>query len=655
MNKKITKSCTAALFTASAFFISFKTPDPYEAHITRSFINAFFKFFEQLKGTFSGNGFYILVLASALTYIYYRFFEDPEHVLDKIKGDKILSGFLAIMYAGGRAFAYNDRLNTIWTPKFNLIKATIFVIGFYFLYLLIIRGLNHIFNTYCSTMPEINSDYYQLTPAFNNADKSAIKAPRFTQIKKLYHAHPWLFSFAVIYLSWIIHLIMRYPAALSADNWYEFNMYFGVYFFNNAQPIFHTWLTTQFVLLGNAIFGSGNVGIFIYVCLQSLLMALVLGYTEYLLYKWASPKWLRLLVFFIYCFTPYFTGNAAWAIKDYPHMTGYVIIALCLIIIIVDNKITFNLKEDYKLILVWFVGTFMLTLFRRNGLHIYYATCAVLAVTYIVMLIKKKCKFSVIPFAVMILALLLSNATEQAIITANGVTITRQKDAYSVFFQQTARYVRDYGNEVTDEEKEVLEKCFNYEKIARAYTPHCSDNVKCLFYDDKVTNEDMKNYFKVWFQMFLKHPMCYVEATWNQSYYIFMPDFDNIVYNQDVDAGKGITTPELIDQLQLYVPEQMQGFPIMICSMYRMLNSLPVISSLNNLALYVIVMLSIMLFMISRKLGKYLITFVPVWLCIAFIFLAPMIRDQPRYSWAVFYIMPTLVGMYIHLINKQHA
>ncbi|WP_029233427.1 DUF6020 family protein [Butyrivibrio sp. VCB2006] len=637
MNKKICKSIIAALFTASAFFITLDTPDPYEAHITRSLINAIFKFFEQVKYTFAGNGFYILVVASALAFIYYRFMEDSEHTLAAVKGDRILAGFLSIMYAGGRAFAYNDSLSSIWTPKFNLIKTAILVIGFYFLYILVIRGLNYIFNTYNLAKPA--------------ATEPGAKV-HFTNLKKMYHAHPWLFSFVLIYLSWIIHLIMRYPAALSADNWYELNQYFGVYRYDNAQPIFHTWITSQFVLFGRNVFGAGNVGIFIYVCIQSAIMALVLGFTQVMLYKWKSPKWLRLLVFFLYCCTPYFMGNAAWAIKDYPHMIGYVIIALCLISIVVEHKTSFSVKRDWKLILVWIIGTLMLTLFRKNGLHIYYGTCAVLVITYIVLLVKKKAKFSPIPFVVMVVALLLSNTADQAVIVSHNVTIERQKDAYSFLFQQTARYVRDYGSEVTEEERAAIDGIIEYDKLAKAYTPHCSDNVKSLF-RSKSTDEQLSAYFKTWFKMFFKHPMCYVEATWNQSYYIFMPDFDNIVYNQDVDAGKGITTPELIDYLQLYVPESMQGLPIMICSFYRMVNSLPIISSLNNLALYVIVMLSIMLFMLNNKLGRYIITFVPVLLCIAFIFLAPMIRDQPRYSWAVFYIMPTLVGMYMHLLRTN--
>lgn len=645
--KRTIKTSFAALFTASAFFITFDTPDPYEANITRSFINVLFKFFEQLGNTFAGNGFHILAVAIALGFMYYRFLENPESSLNKMKGDIILAGFLSAMYVGGRAFAYNDRLSTIWIPKFNLLKASIYAIGFYYLYLLTIRGLNHIFDTYGVSKTSISKITSGSTSTPNNYSSS------FSFIKKIYHMHPWLFSFALIYITWIIHLLMRYPAALSTDNWYEFNQYFGIFPYDNAQPIFHTWITSKFVLMGLKIFGTGNAGIFIYVLLQSFLMALVLGYSQSMLHNWKSPKWLRIIIFFIYCFTPYFTGNAAWAIKDYPHMIGYVIITLCLIQIVVEHKVSFSIRNDYKLIIAWLFGTFLMTLFRRNGLHIYIATCAILMVTYIILLIKKKCSFNILPFIVIILALLIPNAAEKAVIITHDVEISRQRDAYSIFFQQTARYIRDYGDEVTDEEKEAIAAILPYEKLAKAYSPDCADDVKGLFFSDKVTADDMSRYFRAWFGMFAKHPLCYIEATWNQSYFIFMPEFDNIVYNQDVDAGKGITTPELIEQLKLYVPESNQGLPILICSMYRMLNSLPVISSLNNLALYIVIMLSIMLFMINKKLGKYLITFVPVWLCIAFIFLSPMIIKQPRYSWAVFYTLPTLVGMYIYLADKH--
>ena len=38
---------------------------------------------------------------------------------------------------------------------------------------------------------------------------------------------------------------------------------------------------------------------------------------------------------------------------------------------------------------------------------------------------------------------------------------------------------------------------------------------------------------RVWLKEFFRHPLCYVEATWNQNYYVFAPYVDNVVYNKN--------------------------------------------------------------------------------------------------------------------------
>ena len=132
-----------------------------------------------------------------------------------------------------------------------------------------------------------------------------------------------------------------------------------------------------------------------------------------------------------------------------------------------------------------------------------------------------------------------------------------------------------------------------------------------------------------------------------------MTDFENIVYNQDVNAGIGVATDEAREYINLYIPEPLDGLAITICSMYRALNRMPVISSMNNLCLYVFLLFAISLFMRKKKIGEYRLALVPLWLSFIFIFLSPMIKDQPRYSWAIFYLMPAIMAMYIYIINRN--
>ena len=96
----------------------------------------------------------------------------------------------------------------------------------------------------------------------------------------------------------------------------------------------------------------------------------------------------------------------------------------------------------------------------------------------------------------------------------------------SVPFQQTARYVRDYADEVTEEERDAIDRVLDSDTIGEVDDPNISDPVKKTFNED-ADSEDLKAYFKVWFQMFLKHPVCYIEATLNNYYgYFYMGNDD---------------------------------------------------------------------------------------------------------------------------------
>jgi hypothetical protein len=218
------------------------------------------------------------------------------------------------------------------------------------------------------------------------------------------------------------------------------------------------------------------------------------------------------------------------------------------------------------------------------------------------------------------------------------------REAFCLPFQQTARYVRDYYDELTPHELEVLKETFDWRYFRTSYDPLCADDIKSLYTEGDT--QHIINYLQVWFTDFFKHPLCYVQATWNQNYFIMMPDADIVVYNQDCDAGKGVATQEFIDWINIYVPDAMQGFPIMICSMYRMLNQIPIVALMNNLAMYVYIMFILVRLMknIGFKGGR--IAMIPLWLSLCFVLMAPLIVRQPRYSWAVIYILPTIVGMY---------
>ena len=81
----------------------------------------------------------------------------------------------------------------------------------------------------------------------------------------------------------------------------------------------------------------------------------------------------------------------------------------------------------------------------------------------------------------------------------------------SVPFQQTARYLREYPDDVTASEKKAINRILDYDVLAEKYNPELSDPVKITFRfrdDDNDPKLDgyMNDYFKAWFAMFRRHP-----------------------------------------------------------------------------------------------------------------------------------------------------
>jgi hypothetical protein len=98
----------------------------------------------------------------------------------------------------------------------------------------------------------------------------------------------------------------------------------------------------------------------------------------------------------------------------------------------------------------------------------------------------------------------------------------------SIPLQQTARYLKEHYDELTDEEEEILSEGFDIplSSVASVYSPLISDGVKVNFVDNP-DKEYLKKYFRVWFGQLLKHPDTYIQAFINQTYGYFYPDMRN--------------------------------------------------------------------------------------------------------------------------------
>ena len=196
-----------------------------------------------------------------------------------------LAAFLSAMYTGGMAYWYGGSLSLLYSFQINRIRSIVLLVGMYFFYLHAIEGM-----------------HYMLHKKTENAGTVAEKKGKWVS---MYQKSSFWITWGILMLAWLVHLILRYPGAMSYDNWAQLRYYYGFETYTTAQPIFHTWLFGSFIRLGVKL-GSSNVGLFLFVLMQTLIMSAVLAWTLELMKRWNTVAWLRKLTFVVYCVAPYF-------------------------------------------------------------------------------------------------------------------------------------------------------------------------------------------------------------------------------------------------------------------------------------------------------------------------------------------------------------
>ena len=91
-------------------------------------------------------------------------------------------------------------------------------------------------------------------------------------------------------------------------------------------------------------------------------------------------------------------------------------------------------------------------------------------------------------------------------------------ETLSIPLQQTARYVRDFGGEVTDTEREAIDRVVQYSALADTYDLNLADPVKSYINREEATGADRQAYLKVWAAQTLRRPVSALEAFVNLNY-----------------------------------------------------------------------------------------------------------------------------------------
>lgn len=299
----------------------------------------------------------------------------------------------------------------------------------------------------------------------------------------------------------IIYMAYNYPTEVASS---VVPLKEGVYI-TNHHPAVYTGYVSLFLHGIQALGGSYNLGIFLCAAIQGLITLCILVYSCMYCANSLKQERLAFAAVLFYALFPLIPKYAIMISKD----TFFADFLFLWAILIHKTVHTENTKRDLAALALASVGV---VLIRKNGVYVIILTLALAAVLY-----KRFWKRWVLVLAAVIAVnMLYSNI----VLPAAGIPDGSVREMLSVPFQQTARYIKYHGDEVTLQERNAIEGILDYDRLAGAYGGNLSDSVKGT-YKKTATGEDLKGYFGVWIQMFFKHPETYVAAFLNNYYGYF--------------------------------------------------------------------------------------------------------------------------------------
>lgn len=560
---------------------------------------------------YSNTDFLLLLILSIILIIFYTKYKD----LKKKKTYNILSLIFSLLLVFGYSYSLVGDSSLVTG---SVILGLISFVKFIMYYLFLSTSINLI----ASKIKAI--------------DLSKIKmSNKLTKFKDYYEKHPYKTTLIIILIAWLPYIISFYPAILSPDPSNQIKQYYGIethyidgvnlidenVLITNHHPVFHTFILGGFTRLGD-LMENLNFGLFMFTCFQIFIVISAMIYSLIYLKKLKVPFLYRFIILLMYAFVPVFPLYALSAVKD------TIFGALLVFLIIEIHKLLTNKDYSIKEYIILCLLLLIMMLVRNNGIYI----IAITMLTLIFILKEKRLGL----ILVCLLSIFAYEAHNKILLPNMHITMGSIREMLSVPFQQTARYAKYYGDDLSSDEIDIIDNVLGYETLADRYKPNLADPVKNEFNKD-ATTKDLIEYFKVWYQCLLKHPGVYIDATINNIYGYFYPNTSNwyVYYNYDtrlIESGldyhyNGLETPRnILSSIAVAYPY------------------IPILGSQVNIGWNVWIYLFLLAYLIVEHQKKLITLLLPAFALVLTCVVGP-VNTYFRYMYPIVLTLPLIIGI----------
>ena len=559
--------------------------------------------------------------------------------IDKNKKGKVCKIVLALIFTFFMIFGYSyykvNSWSLIFGNTFQLFKAIIKAIGYYIIFKALINYLfDNILNNI--TIKEKTNKIYNF----------------------IFVKHSFILPLIIILICWLPYIVSLYPGVLFQDSSNQIRQYFGYDVpedsstnssnlidenvkITNHHPITHTVILGLCMQFGKLVHND-NLGLFLYTFMQVMLLTSTFAYIINFTKKLKIPNWIRTVALLIFALLPIIPFYAMEVTKDVP-FTCFVIYYVILLYDLINNA---NLKKlELKNILKIMAVSMLVILFRNNGIYV-----VILSLPFVAIFDKMNRKKIITTTVIIFVITQLFNSV---LLPALKITSSSIREALCVPFQQTARYVKEYDDELKEEERQAIDKVLDYSTLAERYDPTNADKVKNKYKKD-ATTEDLVNYLKVWFSQLFKHPTVYLEATFNNVYGYFYPESNPRQFTTDfiIDEHSSINNTGNFDYHYI---KEFRGARENIKIITDISKKIPVISWINNIAFNVWTIIIIIGYLIYTKKYRYIVYIMP-YISIILVCIASPINAYFRYAIPYVFAMLLIIAIFVDIVaNKKRA
>lgn len=345
------------------------------------------------------------------------------------------------------------------------------------------------------------------------------------------HTPTWLFMLLLL-LCWLPYLLAVWPGTVSNDSITQLAEIFGAKPLSADNPLAQTGLLWVFVQLGLGLINSADAAVALYIGVQGLLMAWLLGYTAARVQRSGAPGWLTGLTVAFFALCPVFPTFAFCVGKD----TNFAMAVLWFTLML--WRLIESRWPPLRTTLGLCLSAVLCALLRNAGGYMAVFTLA-LATGMLLLTRTGRWRAPLLALAFTVGAML---ALGLAVEPRLGAAPPNPTENRSMMVQQLARTVA--SEPLTEAERAAIDAALPVDALKAAYNGELSDPVKALWREG-VTDEQALVLRGVWIRLAFKHPATYLSATFHNTYGYLLPGYVSTIKPTFLLGMEGRTT--LID------------------------------------------------------------------------------------------------------------